>query len=68
MEEKMLINKNDVVSVVPIRNFDGGYMKKTYSELIDEISADEIDELYFFLEEIAAKNNSKDNKLNLDIF
>ena len=61
MEEKMLINKNDVVSVVPIRNFDGGYMKKTYSELIDEISADEIDELYFFLEELSAKNNSKDN-------
>ena len=51
----MLNNKNEVVSVLPIRNFNGGYMKKTYKELIEEISPDEIDELYYFLEEHTEK-------------
>jgi len=51
VEEKMLNNKNEVISVLPIRNFNGGYMKKTYNELIEDISPDEIDELYYFLEE-----------------
>ena len=55
VEEKMLNNKNEVVSVLPIRNFNGGYMKKTYTELIEEISPDEIDELYCYLEELTEK-------------
>ena len=38
----------------------GGYMKKTYKELIEEISPDEIDELYYFLEKHTEKNMSKD--------
>ena len=58
--EKMLNNKNEVVSVLPIRNFNGGYMKKTYKELIEDISPDEIDELYCFLDELKEKNVSKD--------
>ena len=60
VEEKMLNNKNEVISVLPIRNFNGGYMKKTYKELIEDISPDEIDELYCFLEELKEKNVSKD--------
>ena len=60
VEEKMLNNKNEVISVLPIRNFNGGYMKKTYKELIEDISPDEIDELYCFLDELKEKNVSKD--------
>ena len=60
LEEKMLNNKNEVISVLPIRNFNGGYMKKTYKELIEDISPDEIDELYCFLDELKEKNVSKD--------
>ena len=60
VENKMLNNKNEVVSVLPIRNFNGGYMKKTYKELIEDISPDEIDELYCFLDELKEKNVSKD--------
>ena len=56
----MLNNKNEVVSVLPIRNFNGGYMKKTYKELIEDISPDEIDELYCYLEGLTEKNMSKD--------
>ena len=60
VEEKMSNYKNEVISVLPIRNFNGGYMKKTYNELIEDISPDEIDELYCFLEELKEKNVSKD--------
>jgi len=60
VEEKMSNNKNEVISVLPIRNFNGGYMKKTYNELIEDISPDEIDELYCFLDELKEKNVSKD--------
>jgi len=60
VEEKMSNNKNEVISVLPIRNFNGGYMKKTYNELIEDISPDEIDELYCYLEELKEKNISKD--------
>ena len=60
VEEKMLNNKNEVISVLPIRNFNGGYMKKTYKEMIEDISPDEIDELYYFLEEQTEKIMSKD--------
>ena len=59
----MLNNKNEVVNVLPIRNFNGGYMKKTYKELIEDISPDEIDELYCFLEELKEKNVSKDSEV-----
>ena len=60
VETKMLNNKNEVVSVLPVRNFNGGYMKKTYRELIEDISPDEIDELYFYLEQLKERNVSKD--------
>ena len=60
VEEKMLNNKNEVISVLPIRNFNGGYMKKTYKEMIEDISPEEIDELYYFLEERTEKIMSKD--------
>jgi len=50
--EKMLNNKNE--------NVRDGYMKKTYAELIEEISPDEIDELYYYLEQHAKKNMLKD--------
>ena len=63
VETKMLNNKNEVVSVLPIRNFNGGYMKKTYKELIEDISPDEIDELYCYLEELKEKNVSKDSEV-----
>ena len=56
----MLNNKNEVISVLPIRNFNGGYMKKTYKEMIEDISPDEIDELYYFLEEHTEKIMLKD--------
>ena len=60
VEEKMSNNKNEVISVLPIRNFNGDYMKKTYNELIEDISPDEIDELYCYLEELKEKYMSKD--------
>jgi len=63
VEEKMLNNKNEVISVLPIRNFNGGYMKKTYKEMIEDISPDEIDELYCYLEELKEKNVSKDSEV-----
>ena len=50
--EKMLNNKNE--------NVIGGYMKKTYTELVEEISPKEIDELYYYLEQLTEKNVSKD--------
>jgi len=56
----MLNNKNEVVSVLPIRNFNGGYMKKTYKQLIKDISPDKIDELYYYLEQLKEINVSKD--------
>jgi len=52
VEEKMLNNKNE--------NVIGGYMKKTYAELVEEISPEEIDELYYYLEQLTEKNVSKD--------
>ena len=56
----MLNNKNEVISVLPIRNFNGGYMKKTYKEMIEDISPDKINELYYYLEQLKEKNVSKD--------
>ena len=35
-------------------------MKKTYKEMIEDISPDEIDELYCYLEELNEKYMSKD--------
>ena len=55
----MLNNKNEVVCVLPTRNVNGGYMKKTYTELVQEISPEEIDELYNYLEQLTEKNVSK---------
>tara|TARA_B100000949_G_scaffold124927_1_gene110524 strand:- start:349 stop:537 length:189 start_codon:yes stop_codon:yes gene_type:complete len=48
----MLNNKNE--------NVIGGYMKKTYTELVEEISPEEINELYYYLEQFTEKNVSKD--------
>ena len=56
----MLNNKNEVVCVLPTRNVSGGYMKKTYKELIEEISPDEIDELYYYLEQLKGEIVSED--------
>ena len=61
----MLNNKNEIVSVLPIRNFNGGYMKKTYKELVEEISSDEIDELYYYLEQLTENNVSKDMEVKV---
>ena len=47
----MLNNKDD--------NVIGSYMKKTYTELVEEISPEEIDELYYYLEQLREKNVSK---------
>ena len=55
----MLNNKNEVVSVLPIKNVNGGYIKKTYAELIEEISPDEIDKLYSYFEQFTENNVSK---------
>jgi len=55
----MLNNKNEVVSVLPIKNVNGGYIKKTYAELIEEISPDEIDKLYSYFKQFTGKNVSK---------
>ena len=52
MVEKMLNNNNEKVI--------GGYLKKTYTELVEEISPEEIDELYYYLEQLTEKNVSKD--------
>ena len=52
----MINNKNEVLCVLPTRNVSGGYMKKTYKELIEEISPNEIDELYYYLEQLTEKN------------
>jgi len=52
MVEKMLNNKNE--------NVIGGYVKKTYTELVEEISPEEIDELYYYLEQLTENNVSKD--------
>ena len=56
--EKMLNNKNE--------NVIGGYMKKTYTELVEEISPEEIDELYYYLEQLTEKNMSKDKVRRTD--
>ena len=55
----MLNNKNENVSLLPKQNFDGGYLKKTYTEMIEEISPEEIDELYYYLEQLTGKNMTK---------
>ena len=52
MGEKMINNKNE--------NVIGGYMKKTYTELVEDISPEEIDELYYYLEQLTEKYVSKD--------
>ena len=54
----MLNNKNE--------NVTGGYMKKTYTELVEEISPEEIDELYYYLEQLTEKNVSKDKVRRTD--
>ena len=55
----MLNDKNEVISVLPIQNVNGGYIKKTYAELIEEISPDEIDKLYSYFEQFTENNVSK---------
>ena len=51
--------ENEILSVLPVRNNDGFYMQKTYSELIKEISPEEIDDLYSFFEQFEEKNSLK---------
>ena len=54
----MLNNKNE--------NVIGCYVKKTYTELVEEISPEEIDELYYYLEQLTEKNVSKDKVRRTD--
>ena len=56
--EKISNNKNE--------NVIGGYEKKTYTELVEEISPEEIDELYYYLEQLTEKNVSKDKVRRTD--
>ena len=52
-----------------IEDYFGGYTKKTYKELIEEISTDEIDELYdygCYLEQLKEKNMSKNMSKNVE--
>ena len=58
----MINRENEIVSVLPVRNVDGSYMQKTYSELIKEISPEEIENLYSYLEKFNEKNILKDEK------
>ena len=48
--------KDEVVSVLPIRDAKGAYIQKTYAELIEEISPEEIDQLYSYFEQFRDKN------------
>ena len=56
----MQSNKNEVACVLPVRDVDGGYLKKTYAELIKEISPDEVDKLYSYLEKFDENGVSND--------
>ena len=47
--------ENEILSVLPVRNNDGFYLQKTYSELVKEISPEEIDDLYIFLNNLKKK-------------
>ena len=58
----MINHENDVISVLPVRNLSGCYMQKTYAELIKEISPEEIDNLYNYLEKFTKKNILKEEK------
>jgi len=57
----MLDNKNEVACVLPIRDVSGGYLKKTYAELIKEISADEVEKLYCYLEKFTKSEVSEND-------
>ncbi len=54
--------ENNILSVLPVRNNDGCYMQKTYSELIKEISPEEIDDLYSFFEQFEGEKKLKNKK------
>ena len=58
----MVDKENEVLSVLPIRNLNGSYVQKTYAELINEISPEEIDDLYNYFEQFAEINPSKKRK------
>ncbi len=58
----MLNHDKEILSVLPVRNINGFYMQKTYAELIQEISPEEIDDLYNYLEQFSEKNILKDHK------
>ena len=62
----MLNDKNEIVSVLPIKNVNGGYVQKTYAELIEEISPDEIDKLYSYFEQFTENNVSNNVSNNAD--
>ena len=48
-------HENEIVTVLPVRSLNGSYLQKTYSELIKEISPEEIDDLYSYLEQFNEK-------------
>ena len=55
----MLNKENEVLSVLPIRNLNGSYVQKTYAELINEISPEEIEDLYNYFEKFTENKSSK---------
>ena len=42
VEDKMLNNKNEVISVLPRRNFNDGDMKKTYKQILQPFPEERI--------------------------
>ena len=58
----MLKHDKEILSVLPVRNVNGCYMQKTYAELIQEISSEEVDDLYNYLEQFSERNILKDQK------
>jgi len=58
----MLNHENEIISVLPVRNANGCYMQKTYAELVKEISPEEIDNLYTYLEKFTEKSILKEEK------
>ena len=58
----MINYENEIVSVLPVRNVNGCYMHKTYAELIKEISPEEINNLYSYLEAFNEKNILNEKK------
>ena len=58
--------ENEILSALPVRNNYGFYLQKTYSELVKEISPEEIEDLYSYFEKFEGNNYLK-NKIGVKI-